>query len=170
MTERAVAVHTIGGKVSSYNPMTEEEMDDAMRHCTDAQLRILHLASKSHTPKEICRILNIKITTLTSYRKSNKTFHNLLNNIYDLTSSITSSTVRKLADADALNSYLNIKRLGDIPEEATASEKAVALNANSKLLELSGALAQKDSIGTINIGQVLVAILQKEPPRPQWER
>ena len=150
--------------------MTEEEMDDAMRHCTDAQLRILHLASKSHTPKEICNILNIKIATLTRYRKGNRTFHNLLNNIYDFTSSITSSTVRKLADADALNSYLNIKRLGDIPEEATASEKAVALNANSKLLELSGALAQKDSIGTINIGQVLVANLQKEPPKPQWER
>ena len=80
MAERAVAVHTIGGKVSSYNPMTEEEMDDAMRHCTDAQLRILHLASKSHTPKEICNILNIKIATLTRYRKGNRTFHNLLNN------------------------------------------------------------------------------------------
>ena len=81
------------------------------------------------------------------------------------------ASLEKLASSDALDSYLNIRSLSIVSPEATASEKAIALQANTKVLELSGHIGKHaNPIATINIGQILVSNLQSKPIKPQWER
>ena len=151
--------------------MTTDEIDEALARMPNAYLRILHLASKGNSIKEICTLLGIKRTTVNTYKIVNKTFRTLLANIYSLCIDISMASLEKLASSDALDSYLNIRSLSIVSPEATASEKSIALQANTKVLELSGHIGKHaNPIATINIGQILVSNLQSKPIKPQWER
>ena len=154
-----------------FGSMTIEEIDEAIARMPNAYLRILNLASKGNSIKEVCSLLVIKKTTVNTYKGINRTFKTLLNNIYNLSINLSMASLEKLASSDALDSYLNIRSLCIVDSEATASEKSVALQANTKVLELSGHIGKNaDPIATINIGQILVNNLQAKPIKPQWER
>jgi hypothetical protein len=96
-----------------------------------------------------------------------------------LHTAITTATVKKVAQADALDSYLNIRTLATVPPEATAAEKRVALSANETILRLAGSFASEEALSPANlIGQIIVNLdrehgRQPEPwadALPQWKR
>ena len=77
--------------------MTTDEIDEALARMPNAYLRILHLASKGNSIKEICTLLGIKRTTVNTYKSVNKTFRTLLANIYSLCIDISMASLEKLA-------------------------------------------------------------------------
>ena len=88
-----------------------------------------------------------------------------------LHTAVTTATVKKVAQADALDSYLNIRSLSTVPPEATAAEKRVALSANEAVLKMAGFFEEKKEPTTaMMIGQILVNLQQKDGrPKDPWE-
>jgi hypothetical protein len=142
------------------------------------QQRILGLAGRGLGNKEICAQLGIKPATLVAYKKQ-KLFHDCFYTMGQLRTAITTATVKKVAQADALDSYLNIRSLATVPPEATAAEKRVALSANEAILRLAGSFASEEALSpAATIGQILTSLdrehgRQPEPwadALPQWKR
>jgi hypothetical protein len=88
-----------------------------------------------------------------------------------LHTAITTATVKKVAQADALDSYLNIRTLSTVPPDATAAEKRVALSANEAILRLAGSFESEAVQSPANlIGQIIVNLDREHGRAPQpWE-
>jgi hypothetical protein len=88
-----------------------------------------------------------------------------------LHAAITTATVKKVAQADALDSYLNIRTLSTVPPDATAAEKRVALSANEAILRLAGSFESEAVLSpAVSIGQMLINLGREHGRTPEpWE-
>ena len=160
----------VQGQTVWFEALTDEQVDDALTHMPPTQQRILGLAARGLGNKEICEYLHIKPATLVACKKQ-KLFHDCFYTMAQLHTAVTTATVKKVAQADALDSYLNIRSLSTVPPEATAAEKRVALSANEAVLKMAGFFEEKKEPTTaMMIGQILVNLQQKDGrPKDPWE-
>ena len=88
-----------------------------------------------------------------------------------LHTAVTTATVKKVAQADALDSYLNIRTLSTVPPEATAAEKRVALSANEAVLRMAGFFESEAVLSpAVSIGQMLINLDREHGRHPEpWE-
>ena len=168
----------VQGQTVWFEALTDEQVDTALTHMPPTQQRILGLAGRGLGNKEICAQLGIKPATLVAYKRQ-KLFHDCFYTMGQLHTAITTATVKKVAQADALDSYLNIRTLSTVPPDATAAEKRVALSANEAILRLAGSFESEAVLSPANlIGQIIVNLdrehgRQPEPwadALPQWKR
>ena len=161
----------VQGQKVWYEELTDEQLDNALTHMTPTQQRILGLAGRGLGNRDICAQLGIKPATLTTYKKQ-KLFHDCFYTMGQIHSAITTATVKRVAQADALDSYLNIRSLSTVPPEATAAEKRVALSANEAVLRMAGFFDEKKEPTTaMTIGQILVNLQRTEGrPKEPWEK
>ena len=166
----SLSITKVQGQKVSYEEMTDEQVDDALVRMTPTQQRILGLAARGLGNKEICQHLGIKAETLIRYKKQ-KLFHDTFYTMAQIQSTVTIARVKKIALADALDSYFHIRSLSVVPQEATAAEKRVALSANETVLKMAGLFEEPAVKAEFNIGQMIVRASQIDPdPRPQWQR
>ena len=166
----AKTIIKVQGQQVSYEEMTDNEVDSALPHMPPTQQRILALAGRGLSNREICAQLAIKAETLIRYKKQ-KLFHDMFYTMAQIPFAITIATVKKIALADALDSYLHIRSLSVVPPEATAAEKRVALSANETVLKMAGVFEEPGIKQEINIGQLLVRLSQNDTnTKRQWER
>ena len=160
----------VQGQTVWFEALTDEQVDDALTHMPPTQQRILGLAGRGLGNKEICEHLHIKPATLVSYKKQ-KLFHDCFYTMAQLHTSVTTATVKKVAQADALDSYLNIRTLSTVPPDATAAEKRVALSANETILRLAGSFESEEALSpAATIGQILINLDRDHGRAPQpWE-
>ena len=112
----AKTIIKVQGQTVAYEEMTDEQVDDALVRMTPTQQRIIGLAGRGLRSQDICSELSIKPTTLTTYKKA-KAFRDCFYTVSQVHIAVTIETVKKVARADALDSYLNIRSLslGDVP-------------------------------------------------------
>jgi len=160
----------VQGQTVWYEELTDDQVDDALTHMPPTQQRILGLAGRGLGNKEICEHLHIKPATLVAYKKQ-KLFHDRFYTMAQLHTAVTIATVKKVAQADALDSYLNIRSLSTVPPEATAAEKRVALSANEAILRLAGSFEAEAVLSpAVSIGQLLINLAGEHGRAPEpWE-
>jgi hypothetical protein len=160
----------VQGQTVWFEALTDDQVDDALTHMPPTQQRILGLAGRGLGNKEICAQLGIKASTLASYKKQ-KLFHDCFYTMAQLHTAITTATVKKVAQADALDSYLNIRTLATVPPDATAAEKRVALRANETILRLAGSFESEAVLSpAVSIGQMLINLDREHGRAPEpWE-
>ena len=151
-----VTTMKVQGQTVWFEALPDEDLDNALAHMPPTQQRILGLAGRGVGNKEICEHLHIKPATLVAYKKQ-KLFHDCFYTMAQLHTAITTANVKKVAQADALDSYLNIRILATVPSDATAAEKRVALSANETILRLAGSFESEVGLSpVVSIGQLLI--------------
>ena len=164
MTETTTIV---SGQTVFFHELSDVEMDSALQTLPTTQVKILVLAGQGLSSKEICGETGIKTSTLTAYKKQ-KLFHDRFYTMAQLHTAVTTATVKKVAQADALDSYLNIRTLATVPPDATAAEQRVALSANETILRLAGSFESEAVLSpAVSIGQILVNLDREHGRHPE---
>jgi len=164
--QRPLSTTQISGQTAWFHQLSDQEIGDAMGKFTDGEVRILALAARGVAPKEILRQTSIKAVTFTRLKKR-QLFRDAYYSLAADTRPITIEGIRTLAQSHAVDSTMNIIDLANADTE-TAAEHKVKLEANKEVLSLAGATVSQ-GIPSVQIGQLLVNLVQQQGTKPPWE-
>ena len=154
--------------LAHYHELTEAEVGSAIQRFSRTEVKMLSLAARGYSNKNICQEIGVKASTL---RRSldKPLFHDAFYTVAGY--GFSSDTVVALAKSKAIDlvEHLNDVAMMPITEDTKPAQLAVSVNASKELLTIGGIYknAVQDPT-TVNIGQLLVNL--KIDDTPQWKR
>ena len=153
-----------------YHELTELELSDALPTFTRTEIRVLTLAAKGISKKEICSRVGLKTSSLTKYLKQ-ELFHDAYYTLVGGTG-FTNANAQALAQSKAVPIIERLNDIATMPIDWDATKPAMiaqSVSASRELLTLGGAYPKSTSDATtINIGQMLLNLTPSDTP--QWKR
>jgi len=153
-----------------YHELSEQELSDALPTFTRTEVRVLTLAAKGISKKEICSRVGLKTSTLTKYL-TKELFHDAY---YTLVggAGFTNANAQALAQSKAVPIIERLNDIATMPIDWDSTKPAMvaqSVSASRELLTLGGAYPKSTPDGTtINIGQMLLNLTTGDTP--QWKR
>jgi len=153
-----------------YHELTELELSDALPTFTRTEVRVLTLAAKGISKKEICSRVGLKIASLTKYLKQ-ELFHDAYYTLVGGTG-FTNANAKALAQSKAVPIIERLNDIAIMPIDWDSTKPAMiaqSVVASRELLTLGGAYPKSTADATtINIGQMLLNLTPSDTP--QWKR